>query len=251
MVGRNLTLKYGLEKKKISARKIRYKGASKTRASINASISNRKDQVLNDIDSMLIAIDSNIDAAKQCLKKCLNYTTMSDIKSYETTYIEEQEQLEEYNSLKEVRTGCSCSVVVIPILALAIAFMAKAAINLFLSILFVILVSVIWGIIASYIIKDVTKRIEKFENAQSSIRQLKINKTIEKQDSIDLLSKLNDKFEDQVVEDDRESNTSEMYLINELARKLKEEYIIFDNACWNFDIDANNWADLAEKIHKR
>ncbi|NES05279.1 MAG: hypothetical protein F6K22_22130 [Okeania sp. SIO2F4] len=40
-----------------------------------------------------------------------------------------------------------------------------------------------------------------------------------------------------------------MYLINELARKLKEEYLILENACLNFNMDANNWVDLGEEIH--
>ncbi len=241
-------LKIWVREQKISARKIRYKGASRTRASINASISNINDQVLNSIDSMLVVIDSNTNLAKQCLKKCLDYTTMSDIKSYEATYIEEQEQLKEHKSLKKARTNLYRTVVAIPILA--IVFVAKTTINLFLSILFVILVSVIWGIIAFYIIKRLTKKIEKFENAQFSIRELKINKAIEEQDSIDLLSEANDESEDKKVADDQESDTSEMYLINELARKLKEEYLILENACLNFNMDANNWVDLAEKIHK-
>lgn len=231
-------LKIWVREQKISARNIRYKGASKRRASINASISNINDLVLNDIDSMLVLIDSNTDRAKQCLKKCLDYTTMSDIKSYETTYIEEQEQLKEHKSLKKARTNLYRTVVAIPILATV--FVANAAINLFISILFVILVSAIWGIIAFYIIKHLTKKIEKFENAQSSIKGLKINKAIEEQDSIDLFSRLNDEYEDKTVADDQESNTSEMYLINELAKKLKEEYLILENACLNFNIDANN-----------
>ncbi|MEA5497948.1 MAG: hypothetical protein WAN66_02950 [Limnoraphis robusta] len=229
-------------------RLIRYKGASRTRSSINASISNINDQVLNNIDSMLNIIDSNMDLAKQRMRKCLDYTTMSDIKSYEVTYIEEQKQLKKHKSLKEIRIGLYISVVAIPIFA--IAFVADATINLFLSILFVISLSVIWGIIAFYIIKYLTKRIEEFENAQSSIRDLKMNKTIEDQDSIDFLSKLNDESEDKAVEDDQESDTSEMCVINELAKKLREEYFILENACLNFDVDANNWMDLAEKIHK-
>ncbi|MGB3512424.1 MAG: hypothetical protein WBA93_24935 [Microcoleaceae cyanobacterium] len=232
-------LRIWVREQKISARKIKYKGASRTRA----SISDINDRVLNDIDSMLAVIDSNMDLAKQCLRKCLDYTRMSDIKSYEATYIEEQKQLKEHKSLKKARIGWYISVVVTPIFA--IAFVADAAINLFLSILFVILVSAIWGIIAFYIIKYLTKRIEKFENAQSSIRELKMNKAIEEQDSIDLLSKLNDESEDQAVADDQESDTSEMYLINELAKKLTEEYLILENACLNFDIDGNNWMDLA------
>ncbi|ERT06463.1 hypothetical protein M595_3594 [Lyngbya aestuarii BL J] len=117
-------------------RLIRYKGASKTRGSINASISNINDQVLNNIDLMLGIIDSNMDCAKQRLKKCLDYTTMSDIKSYEATYIEEQEQLKKHKSLKEVRIGLYISVVAVPIVAIKI--FANAAINLFLLILFVI-----------------------------------------------------------------------------------------------------------------
>ncbi|NES05277.1 MAG: hypothetical protein F6K22_22120 [Okeania sp. SIO2F4] len=213
-------LKIWVREQKISARKIRYKGESKTRASINASISNINDLVLNDIDSMLVVIDSNTNLVKQCLKKCLDYIKMSDIKSYEATYIEEQQQQKEYKSLKKARTNLYRTVVAIPILA--IVFVAKTTINLFLSILFVILVSVIWGIIAFYMIKRLTKRIKKFENVQSSVGELKINKAIEEQDSIDLLSELNDESEDKVVKDERESDTSEMYLINELARKLKE-----------------------------
>ncbi len=104
---------------------------------------------MNDIDSMIIAINSNTNLAEQCLKKCLDYTTISDIKSYESTYIEEQEQLKEYKSLKKLRTNLYRTIVAIPILA--IVFVAQTTINLFLSILFVILVSVIWGIIAFYI----------------------------------------------------------------------------------------------------
>ncbi len=65
-----------------------------------------------------------------------------------------------------------------------------------------------------------------------------------------MLSELNDESEDKKLADDQESDTSEMYLINELARKLKEEYLILENACLNFNMDANNWVDLAEKIHK-
>ncbi|NES05278.1 MAG: hypothetical protein F6K22_22125 [Okeania sp. SIO2F4] len=30
----------------------------------------------------------------------------------------------------------------------------------------------------------------------------------------------------------------------------KEEYLILENACLNFNMDANNWVDLGEEIHK-
>ncbi|ERT06457.1 hypothetical protein M595_3593 [Lyngbya aestuarii BL J] len=78
-----------------------------------------------------------------------------------------------------------------------------------------------------------------------------MKKTQEEQDSINFVSNFNDESEDKAVADnDQESDTSEMYVINELAKKLREEYLILENACFNFDIDANNWMDLAEKIHK-
>jgi hypothetical protein len=226
---------------------IRYKGASRTRASINASISNINDQVLNSIDSMLRIIDSNLNLAEQRMRECLNYTTISDIKSYEATYIEEQNRLKEHKSLKEVRIALYISIVAVPICF--IAFFVNTSINFLLSILFVIAVYVIWGVIAFNIIKRLTERIERYEKAKSSIGDLKIKKALEEQDSTNFFLKLNNESDENYLENEQESDNSETYVIHELANKLREEYVLLENACLNFDIDANNWLDLAEKIH--
>jgi hypothetical protein len=64
-------------------RVVKDKNASSNRASMNALISNINDQVLNKIDSMDGAIQSNLGLAKDRLEECLTYTTIEDLKQYE------------------------------------------------------------------------------------------------------------------------------------------------------------------------
>jgi hypothetical protein len=227
-------------------RLISYKGASKTRASINASISNINDQVLNHIDSMLSIIDSNSALAKQRLEKCLKHATISDIKSYEVTYIEEKEEERKYRSLKSSKIALYVSMAIVPIII--IAFVANATINWLFSALLIILLSTAWGITAFYLIQNLTDKIKKFDNIKTSIEDLKAKKAIEEQDSKDFLLSLIGEPSKDFLEDAQEAKTSQLDIVRALAKKLKDEYVLLENACLNFEVDANNWIDLAEKI---
>lgn len=229
---------------------IKYKGASNTRASMNASISDTNDQVLNSTDSMLSIVDSNLDLAEQRLRECLKYTTISDIKKYETIYIDEQKQLEGYRYFKYTRMILYISMLSVPLCIFAIASSIYAAISLPLPVPLVILASAIWCITAFSAIKHLNKKIERYEKAKLSIRDLKIKKALEEQDSTDFLLKLNNESNGKnYLENEQESDNSEAYVIRELANKLREEYVLLRNACLSFDMDANSWLDLAEKIH--
>jgi hypothetical protein len=229
-------------------RVVKDKNASSNRASMNALISNINDQVLNKIDSMDGAIQSNLGLAKDRLEECLTYTTIEDIKQYEIIYLEEKKAQRQYENLKGIRISLYVSIIVFPIVAAF--FVSQFSLNVPLAVFLVILFSCLWGLMINSVIRDLTKKIVEFERAKASIRDLKTKKSIEDQDSKDFLAKLNPSSSELSIQDNKDINDSEEHILRELAKKLQEEYLLLENACLNFDIDANNWLDLAGKVYK-
>lgn len=224
-----------------------YKGASKTRASLNASISNTNDSILNQIDSMVEISRSNIILAKNRLSQCLRYAKLSEIKLYEPIYLESKAQKEAHENLKSSKTLLYFSIWASPI---AFAFVASSLYsNVFLIAFLVISLTGAWIYFALRMIKLLNQKIERFEKAERSVKLLKQTRELRKQEEEIFIGSMNDeKFQcdNDVI---FEMKKSKLELNRELAKHLKEEYVTFENACLSLEIDASNWMDLAEKVN--
>lgn len=243
------TLKVWVREQRKDARNhgsiIKYKGASKTRASINTTISNINDEVLNKIDLTYDEARINLPYANNKLNECLQFYSEKDIKEYEKTYINEQKKIQEYkDSISEKRiwiVSIVCCFLFIPI---AIWW----GIIIFWSIICVGLIT-----ISLIRIRELNKFIqqerEKIQQAQGNIQALKEEREQRKQEREAFDTELS---EEELTEKNKNSDDLDEYPIaKELAEQLEKEYYFLENACLSYSIDANTWLDLAEKIQSK
>lgn len=224
-----------------------YKGASKTRASLNASISNTNDSILNQIDSMVEMSGSNIILAKSRLSQCLRYVELSEIRLYESIYLESKAQKEAHENLKSSKTFLYFSIFASPI---AFIFLASSLYSNVLLIAFLAIpLTGAWIYFALRMIKLLNQKIERFEKAEKSVKLLKQTREIQRQEEEIFIGSMNDERSQLEDDDLLEKKKSKLELNRELAKHLKEEYVTFENACLSLEIDASNWMDLAEKVN--
>ncbi len=224
-----------------------YKGASKTRASLNASISNTNDSILNQIDSMVEISGSNIILAKSRLSQCLRYVELSEIRLYESIYLESKAQKEAHENLKSSKIFLYFSIFASPI---AFIFVASSLYSNVLLIAFLAIpLTGAWIYFALRMIKLLNQKIERFEKAERSVKLLKQTREIQKQEEEIFIGSVNDEKSQCDDDDILEKKKSKLELNRELAKHLKEEYVTFENACLSLEIDASNWMDLAEKVN--
>ena len=224
-----------------------YKGASKTRASLNASISNTNDSILNQIDSMVEISESNVILAKNRLSQCLRYVELSEIRLYEPIYLESKAQKEAYENLKSSKTLLYFSIFASPI---AFIFVASSLYSNVLLIAFLVIsITGAWIYFALRMINFLDEKIGRFEKAEKSVQLLKQTRELRKQEEEIFIGSVNSETsqcdDDEIVERQK----SRIELNRELAKHLKEEYVTFENACLSLEIDASNWMDLAEKVN--
>ncbi|QQE65295.1 hypothetical protein GFS31_19810 [Leptolyngbya sp. BL0902] len=232
-------------------RVFRYKGVSRTRSNLNASISNANDSVLNKIDIMIEASRSNNEIAKVRLAECLTFVKMADIKRYESIYLESKSQRKNYESLKSTKQLFWVSIWLSPIV-IGIAINSVLPSLLAILLLTPILASA-WVYFSLSQIKRIQKETERFENAEKSAKLLKESKKQEKEEEESFLNLVNEGSKAQLdqaqVAAAAEIQNAEANLNRELAKHLKENYVTFEHACLSLDIDANDWMDLAEKVN--
>lgn len=231
-------------------RVFRYKGVSRTRSNLNASISNANDSALNKIDIMIEASRSNNEIAKIRLAECLTFAKMADIKRYESIYLESKSQQKNYESLKSKKQLFWISIWLSPIV-IGIAINSVLPSLLAILLLTPILASA-WVYFSLSQIKRIQKETERFENAEKSAKLLKESKRQEKEEEESFLNLVNEGSKAQLDEAQvaaAEIKNAEANLNRELAKHLKENYVTFENACLSLDIDANDWMDLAEKVN--
>lgn len=232
-------------------RVFRYKGVSRTRSNLNASISNANDSALNKIDIMIETSRSNNEIAKVRLAECLTFAKMADIARYESIYLESKSQRKNYESLKSTTQLFWVSIWLSPIvIGIAINYVLPSLLAILL--LTPILASA-WVYFSLSQIKRIQKKTDRFENAERSAKLLKESKRQEKEEEESFLNLVNEGSKAQVdqaqVAAAAEIQNAEANLNRELAKHLKENYVTFENACLSLDIDANDWMDLAEKVN--
>jgi hypothetical protein len=248
-------LKYWVREARSQARGhgriLRYKGASKTRASINADISNTNDRVLNELDNFLLTAQRNLPIVQDKLNKCLRIVSIDAIRSYESTFLQELKKLQEYQQNKSLQLLTRVSAVLIPIVVIVYLFSGSANFLLFIgAILAVILIDII---LIKYIDKYLQGKIDIYENAQKAVADLQLKKKLKDTETKSFHAKLNPEIiaQQEAEARRREQEKAEAELIKALAQKLEDEYVIFDNACLTLEIDADNWHDLARRLQEK
>ncbi|MGF1497301.1 MAG: hypothetical protein ACFB8W_10820 [Elainellaceae cyanobacterium] len=208
-----------------------YKGASKTRSNMNATISNINDRVLNQIETIESISKRNSNLAKLRLEECKRLFSISDIKDYESYFLEEKGKIKDLRLLRNVRT-------------LAFALLGFFLFLTFhnLSLLLILTCILLSGGLV-IIQKNISLQNKRFEAAQSSIQSLKLENTLKEQEDREFSKQLEDSIDNDVSDDDES-------IIIALSKELETEYFLLENACLNLRIDANNWIDLARKIHQ-
>lgn len=232
-------------------RVLRYKGASNTRASMNADISNTNDRVLNELDSFLSIAQDNLPIVQGKLNKCLRIVSIDAIRSYESIFLQERQKLQEYQRNKSLQLLTRVSAVLISVIA--IIYLFSGLVNPLLGIGVIIAVGLVDLILIKNIDKHLQRKIDVYENAQKAVTNLKLKKKFNEAEAKSFQEKLNPEIVTQQKAEARrrEQEKAEAELIKALAQKLEEEYTIFDNACLTLNIDANNWYDLARRLQEK
>ncbi len=248
-------LKYWVREARSNARShgrvLRYKGASKTRASINADISNTNDRVLNELDNFLSIAKGNLPIVQDKLNKCLKIVSINTIRNYESTFLQERKKLQEYQQNKSLQLLTRISAILIPIVAIIYLFSTSANFLFFIS--FVIAIILIDLILLKYVDKDLQKKIDIYENAQKAVADLQLRKKLKDTETKSFYAKLNPEIvaQQEAEARRREQEKADAELVKALAQKLEDEYVIFDNACLTLEIDADNWCDLARRLQDK
>ncbi|MCG6138830.1 MAG: hypothetical protein MET45_30270 [Nostoc sp. LLA-1] len=248
-------LKYWVREARSQARGhgriLRYKGVSKTRASMNADISNTNDRVLNELDNFLSTAQSNLPIVQDKLNKCLRIVSLDAIRSYESTFLQDRQKLQEYQQNKSFQLLTRVSAVLIPVVVIIYLFSKSA--NLLLSIGAIFAVILIDIILIKNVDKYLQKKIDIYEKAQKAVADLKLKKKLKDTEARSFQAKLKPEIvaQQEAEARRREQKKAETELINALAQELEDEYIIFDNACLTLEIDADNWYDLARRLQEK
>ncbi|AKE62412.1 hypothetical protein NIES3806_15640 [Microcystis aeruginosa NIES-3806] len=248
-------LKYWVREARSQARGhgriLRYKGSSTTRASMNADISNTNDRVLNELDNFLSTAQRNLPIVQDKLNKCLRIVSLDAIRSYESTFLQDRQKLQEYQQNKSFQLLTRVSAVLIPVVIIIYLFSKSANLTLIIGAIFaVILIDII---LIKNVDKYLQKKIDVYENAQRAVADLKLKKKLKDTEARSFQTKLNPEIvaRQEAEARRREREKAEAELIKALALELEDEYIIFDNACLTFEIEADNWYDLARMLQEK
>lgn len=248
-------LKYWVRESRSQARGhgriLQYKGASKTRASMNADISNTNDRVLTELDNFLSTAQGNLPIVQDKLNKCLRVVSLDAIRSYESAFLQDRQKLQEYQRNKSLQLLARVSAVLVPVVT--IIYLLSESANLLLSIGAIFAVILIDVILIKNVDKYLQGKIDIYENAQRAVADLKLKKKLKDTEARSFQEKLNPEIVAQREAEvrRREKEKAEAELIKALAQELEDEYIIFDNACLTLEIDADNWYDLARRLQEK
>jgi hypothetical protein len=253
-------------------RVFKYKGASKTRASINAEISNINDEILNQMDLIKSEIENNFPDAKKKLNQCLQFYSQQEIEQYEPIYIKRQEEIQSYNKkIQEHKKNINYSlneknswISFIFFSCVALPF----SIMLFYYSFAIWQIIICWGIIVTAVIilsiiriKSINKFIpqerKRIRQAEKKLQQIQeqIQPEVQNKDIFD--SEVWEEIMSEKLKHDKKNIQND---INQVTlQKKREPYTVdwlqnnfdsFQAAKDYFDIRAKGWETLAKYLNE-
>ncbi len=170
-------------------RVFQYKGASKTRASMNADISNTNDRLLNELDNFLSKAQANLPIAQDKLNKCLRIVSLDTIRSYESIFLQDRQKLQEYQGNKSLQLLTRIAAALIPVVVVIYLFAESA--NLLFSIGAIFAVVLIDILLIKIVDKNYQRKINIYENAQKAVANLKLKEKLKATEARSFQAKLN------------------------------------------------------------